>query len=144
MYKGILILYLVIFSSYVLFTRVPDYFEGDYIQGVVSKATFSEKENTPELVVNYNVGSEKLQYKTNMWFLASYKPGQVVTIIYNPANPSVSCIYAFIGYWIKWPELIFTAAFFIILFIAAKSITGKNSLEPLFAEEMKKKRKYDE
>lgn len=144
MYKAITFLYLLCFFSYVLFTRVPDYFDSDYIQGIVSKATFSEKENRPELVVDYNVGSERLQYRTDMWFLASYKQGDAVTIVYNPANPSVACIYAVIGYWIKWPELIFTAGFFILLFIAAKSIAGKNNDEPSSPAETKKKRKYDE
>jgi hypothetical protein len=128
----------------VLFTRVPDYFEGEYIKGVVTKASFSALNNSPQLVVDYNVGSEKLRYKTDMWFLKHYKPGQSVTIIYNPADPSVSCIYAFVGYWIKWPELILTAVFFIILFITAKNITGKNSTEPLTDEETRSKRKYNE
>ena len=123
---------------------MPDYFEAEYIKGIVSKAAFSEKTNSPELVVDYNVGSEKLQYKTDMWFLTSYKPGQTVTIVYNPAIPSVACIYAFIGYWIKWPELIFTAAFFILLFVAAKTITGQNNPNNLPDEIVKKKRKYDD
>ncbi len=144
MYKGLIFLYLVIFSLYVLFTRIPDYYEGEYIKGVVSQASFSSSNNTPLVVVDYNVGSEKLQYKTNTWFLKKYKPGQIVTIIYNPAEPSVSCIYAFIGYWVKWPELILTAVFFIILFIAAKTITGNNGDEHLTDEEIGKKRKYDE
>ncbi len=112
-------MYLAIFSSYVLFTRVPDYFEGEYIKGVVSSASFSAENNSPLLIVDYNAGSEKLRYQTNMWFLRKYKPGEIVTIIYNPADPAVSSIYAFIGYWIRWRELIFTSAFFILLFAAA-------------------------
>ena len=52
-----------------------------------------------------------------------------MTIIYNPAEPSVASIYAIVGYWVKWPELILTAVFFIILFIAAKTIAGNNGSE---------------
>jgi hypothetical protein len=144
LYKAAVILYLVCFFCYVLFSRNPDYFEGEFVRGVVSKASYSPKEKRPELVVNYQVGSEQLQYKTNMWFLSSYNRGEIVTIIYNPANPSVSCIYAFIGYWIKWPEFLFTAGFFSILFIAAKSITGQNSTENDLDDKEVRKRRYDD
>jgi hypothetical protein len=144
LYKTVLILYLAIFSAYVLFSRVPDYFNGDYIKGTVTKASFSEEKNSPEVVVDYRVGSETFQYKTDMWFLTSYKPGQRVTIIYDPDRPMVSCIYAFIGYWIKWPEIIFTSTFFILLFLVAKSITGENVPNTFPGGKQKKKRKYDD
>ena len=144
LYKAVIILYLFCFSCYVLFTRVPDYFYGEFVQGVVSKAAFSEKDQHPLVVVDYKVGKETLQYKTGMWFLSSYKPGEKVTIIYNPAEPSMASIYAVIGYWIIWPELLFTASFFTVLFLVAKSITGTNSNEPLTEGELRKKRKYDQ
>ncbi|GEO08949.1 hypothetical protein [Segetibacter aerophilus] len=142
MYKVVFILYVIIFSSYVLFTRIPDYFEGEFIKGVVSKASFSEETNEPELLIDYRVGNEKLQHKTNSWFLTPYKQGQQVTIIYNPSDPAVSSIYAFIGYWIKWQELIYTSVFFVILFLAAKSIVGHDNSGP--AKSLPRKRKYDE
>ena len=126
-----------------MFSRVPAYFEGDYTNGVVSKATFSPKENHPLMVVNYKVGDEKFQYISHSWFLTSYKPGRRVSIIYDPSNPSVSCIYSFIGYWIKWPELFFTAIVFFVLFITAVLITGKNNRSYLNVED-NRKRKYDD
>ena len=110
---------------------------------MVTKASFSQTTNSPDLVVDYNVGSEKLQYKTDQWFLTSYKPGRRVTIIYDPANPSVASIYSFIGYWIKWKELFYTAIFFIILFIAAKSIAGQSNNGDFQPDERLPKRKYD-
>ena len=94
-------------------------------------------------MVDYNVGSEKLQYKTNEWFLKKYKAGDAVTIIYNPAEPSVASIYAIVGYWVKWPELLLTAVFFVILFIAAKTIAGNNGTEHNSDQNPGKKRKYD-
>jgi hypothetical protein len=132
LYKILIIFYFLCFFFFVLFTRVPDYFEGDYAKGVVSKAAFSEVDGSPELLVNYKVGAEIFHYKTDTWFLSSYKKGEIVTVIYNPANPSVCCIYAFIGYWIKWSELIFTSTLFFILFIAAKSITGRSNQDTFF------------
>jgi hypothetical protein len=76
--------------------------------------------------------------------LKRYKPGDVVTIIYNPGIPSVASIYAFIGYWIRWQELVFTASFFIILFFAAKSITGHTETDSIPPVDVRKKRKYDD
>ena len=123
---------------------MPDYFSGEVINGVVTKATFSKDEGHPQLVIDYNVGSEKFHYTTEMWFLTNYKVGEKVPVNYNPDKPSVACIYAFIGYWIKWPELAFTAGFFIVLFLASVSITGKNDTSPITEAEKRKKRKYDD
>lgn len=127
-----------------LFTRVPDYFDGEFIKGVVSEASFSESKREPVVVVDYRVGSETFHYKTNTWFLTNYQKGQKVTVIYHPQKPQIASIYAFIGYWIRWPELIASACFFIILFFAAASITGQNSNEPIPDEERRKKPKYDD
>ncbi len=125
-----------------MFSRVPDYFEGEFIEGVVTKAGFSPALNKPELVVDYKAGSETLHYKTNMWFLTTHKTGEKVTVIYDPSNPSQACIFTFIGYWLKWSELFFSIFFFMALFIAAVFITGKNSTEPLTPEDRIRKRKY--
>jgi hypothetical protein len=142
LFKSAIILYLVGLFCYILFTRVPDYFEGDFIEGVVTKASFSSKGREPELLVDYNVGSETFHYKTNMWFLTTYKTGEKVPIIYDPNNPSEACIYSFIGYWIKWPEVFISAFFFVAFFIAAVFITGKNDSEPFTPNDGIKKRKY--
>lgn len=143
MYKIAAILYVVCFILYVLFSRVPDYFDGDFTRGIVSKASFVIKDEHPELVVDYSVGPQKFKYTTNDWFLTSYKQGQVVTIIYNPSNPSIASLYAFIGYWIKWNELIFTAIVFIILFFAAVLITGKTNTITSTSTDSNRKRNYD-
>lgn len=144
MYKTVAVIYFICFSCYVLFSRVPDYFDGELTQGVVTEATYSVKDKHPIVVVNYKIGNEKFKYITNMWFLTSYKPGQKVPIIYNPSNPRVASIYAFIGYWIKWSELFLTAIVFIILFIAAIFITGKNNSSPAIEDGNNRKRKYND
>jgi hypothetical protein len=124
-------------------SRVPDYFEGEFIGAVVTGIGFSEKDKEPFVKIKYNVGKETFVYTTHQWFLKRYKKGEKVTIIYDHSNPSVSSLYAFIGYWIKWPELLFTAGFFVLLFGSAAAITGKNSNELIDPEELKLKRKYD-
>ena len=145
MYKIAAIVYIVCFFLYVLFSRVPDYFDGDITNGIVSKAFFSAKDKHPVLIVNYSVGNEKFKYTTNEWFLTSYKPGQIITLIYNPSNPAIVSVYSIVGYWIKWDELLLTALVFIKLFIAAVIITGKNSASPsTLSGEQNSKRKYDD
>lgn len=144
MYKTAAIVYIVCFFFYVLFSRVPDYFDGDFTKGIVSKALFSVKDERPVLVVDYTAGAEKFKYTTNTWFLTSYQQGQEVTMIYNPSNPAIASIYAVVGYWIKWNELILTAIVFVILFIAAVIITGKNKPLPPTSAKQDRKRKYDD
>ena len=117
------------FFCYVLFSRVPDYFEGEFVNGTVSTATFSVKNKRPVLTVRYKVGDEPYTYQTNAWFISRHIPGQTVTMIYNPSDPSIASVYAFVGYWITWNELFFTALVFIILFICAVIITGKNATD---------------
>ena len=123
---------------------MPDFFEGEYVKGVVSQATFSVKDNRPVLDVKYNAGSEEFTYTSYKWYLTSHKPGQIVTMIYNPSHPEIASIYAFVGYWITWQELFFTAVIFIILFIIAVVITGKNKTTFLTGEEGNRKRIYDD
>lgn len=142
MYKSVSIIYFICLFCYVLFSRVPDYFEGEFVNGIVSKATFSVKNKTPVLAVKYKVGEEEFTYETNTWFVSKHKPGQSVTIIYSPSDPSVASIYAFIGYWITWSELFFTALVFIILFICAVIITGENPANS--TENKNSKRKYND
>ena len=144
MYKSIIILYCVCFFCYALVSRVPDYFEGEFIKGVVTSAGFSAEKKEPFVEVKYNVGKERFTYKTNMWFLSRYEKGEKVTVIYDPSHPSIGSLYAFIGYWIKWPELLFTAGFFILLFGSAVVITGKNSDEQIDQKVVSNKRKYDD
>ena len=139
MYKSVTIIYLVCFFCYVLFSRVPDYFEGEFVNGIVSKATFSVKNKHPVLVVKYKVGQEEFTHKTDTWFVSKHIPGQSVTMIYSPSDPSVASIYAFIGYWITWSELFFTAIVFILLFISAVIITGENATDSTADENIKRK-----
>jgi hypothetical protein len=139
LYKIVIIFYLLSFGCFVLFSRIPDYFDGEFTPGIVKKATFSKETGSPLLEIDFKVGNKNLQYITHTWFLTSYKPGQAVTMIYNPGNPASCSIYAVIGYWIRWPELLFTAAFFIILFLAAKAITGRpGSVTPRTGERWEK------
>lgn len=135
-----LVLYIVCFICYVFFSRVPDYFEAELVNGVVTRAAFSADDKHPVLTVQYRVGEDEFEYATNRWYLSSHKEGQKVPIIYNPSDPATASIYSFIGYWVTLKELFFTALVFVTLFIMAIMITGKSNGTLLEAES--KKRKY--
>lgn len=122
---------------------MPDYFDGEFVDGMVLKATFSVKEKHPVMTVRYKVGSEAFLYTSYQWNMRSYKKGERITMIYSPSNPEIASTYTFIGYWITLRELFFTAVIFIILFIAAMVITGKNNIPTLPGNDDKRKRKYD-
>ena len=124
MYKAVVILYIVCFGSYLLLSRSPDYFESDFIKGTVQANSFSDVNKDNSLIISYRVGGQLLQYQTDIWLPKLYNIGDQVTIIYNPSIPQMASLYSITDYWIKWPELIFTAAFFILLFLVAKYITG--------------------
>lgn len=142
MYKGIIILYLVCFGTYVLFSRVPDYFEGAFVPGTVEDASFADGRNEPRLVVRYKVGSQAYHYYSSTWRISRYQKGEKVMMIFDPSQPDRSALYTFFGYWIKWPELFFTAGFFVVFFLAAKTITGKEEDLPKGQQPEYRKRKY--
>ena len=123
-----------------MFTREPDFINGDIVKGVVTKARYSIEGKHPELVIDYHAGSQRFRYTTTTWFLRAHKTGEGVRIIYDPSHPEVAAIYSFIGYWIKWPELLVSAGFFIILFSAAASITGPSGSENVTEKQADKRR----
>ena len=78
------------------------------------------------------------------WGAAQFTKGQSVQVIYNPSLPSEASVYSFFSYWLKLPELLFSASGFILLFFAAVRINGKQETYYYTDEEKRKKRKYDD
>jgi hypothetical protein len=132
LFRSVSLIYLASFFCYIMFTREPDFIDGDIVNAVVSKATYSVSEKQPELVVDYIAGDKHLKCSTNKWFLTRHKQGQQVRVIYDPSHPEVASIYSFTAYWIRWPEVLFTAVFFVVLFCAATFIAGRGKGEVNF------------
>lgn len=135
MLRTALILYLSCFAVYILFTRQPDYFEGEITTGtVVSAGTLSPTvmqnhaiRSNDHPVVQFAEGHETYYYNgADNFFQQGFEVGEKVKIVFNPGNPAEANIYSFLGYWIDAKELLFTLAGFIILFGVAIAITGKN------------------
>ncbi|WP_153798052.1 hypothetical protein [Foetidibacter luteolus] len=132
MYKTVIALYLIVFSAYVLFTRQPDYFNGEQIQASIKKMA----DSTSGKAVNKAIFSvKKKEYAVNADYLfRSYQPNEAVMVIYEPAHPEKGAIYSWWGYWITWKELTASLVLFIVLFQVAVNITKNPAPEALIEE----------
>jgi hypothetical protein len=144
MYKFISILYLVIFSLYVWFSRQPDYFDGEFAPAtiVIVKDSTSQKQVAK---ASFTVG--KMAYQVDADYLfRSYKSGEKVEVIYELSNPKKAAVYAFWGYWLTLGELIASIVMWLVLFQIAVGIT-KNPTPEALLEQLdyipEKKTKYD-
>lgn len=132
MYKTVVILYLFVYSTYILFTREPDFFNGETIPasirfmqdsaaaGIVPKAVFTL--NRKEYAVNAD------------YLFRSYTGNEKVTVIYELSNPAKAAVYSWWGYWIRWKELISSIVLVILLFQVAVGITKNPTPEALIEE----------
>ncbi len=144
MYKFISILYFVIFSFYVLFSRQPDYFDSEFAPATIHfvKDSTSQKQIAK---ANFTVG--RAAYQVNAEYLfRNYKPGERVEVIYELSNPKKAALYAFWGYWFTLSELIASIIMWFVLFQIAVGIT-KNPTPEALLEQLEyipeRKTKYD-
>ena len=145
MFRSILILYIVCFGCYILFTRQPDYFDGEKSPGIIHLM----KDSTSGLIIPkavYHDGKKEHAIDAR-YFLREFSEGQKVEVIYESGSPEKGAVYMFWGYWMTWGELLATVLIYIALFQIAVNVTKNPSAESLieqleFKEE--KKRKYIE
>ena len=93
MYKAALFVYFVTLFCYILFSRVPDYFEGEFVNGTVVQNTSLQK------FVQYPVGKQQLSVPLKGWGANQVASGDTVTVIYNPDNPQrpIFILFSLIG-----------------------------------------------
>lgn len=145
MYKTIIILYIVVFFTYVLFSRQPDYFDGEQMAATIHFV----KEQNDKLVPKAAFQVDKKDYAVNAGYLfRSFTKGEKVDIIYEKEHPEKAAVYSFWGYWLTWQELIGSIVLLIVLFQAAVKITSHPSPEALIDEledddKPRKKRRYN-
>jgi hypothetical protein len=135
----VIILYVLCFGCYVLFTRQPDYFDSERSTGTIVQ--YNAK---PALQFSYasHVYHAAIEYP----FL--YNTGERKEVIFEAADPSNAKLYALIGYWITFGELAASILIVAIMYYAATSITKNPTPKALAAElEMGEKKprkpKYD-
>jgi hypothetical protein len=145
MTKFLITVYLIIFSTYVLFTREPDFFGSETAPGAIHFAKDSAGAMIPLAV--YPVDS--LSYKIDARYLfRSLAEQDKVEIIYNPGDPAKGAVYSWWGYWVTWQELFASIGLLVLLFQIAKTITRNPTPEGLLSElenhaPPRKRRRYD-
>lgn len=136
MYKSLAFLYLVLMFCYVLFSRVPDYFEGEFVPGIVTKKSDGEK------WVQYGVGKATYRTPIKGWGASQVSVGERVSVVYDPGEPEKAAHYSFFSYWFTLPELLASSIVFMVLFFAAVFITGKE--EKQVEESSPRARRYND
>lgn len=143
MYKGIFILYLVCFGCYLLFTRQPDFFDGERVPATIHLVKDSASANViPQAIYHdgYKVYAIDARYVFRTW-----NEGDQLLVIYETDNPASATVYRLWGYGITWGELLASVVLCIALFQVAVTVTRNPSAESVL-EQMEtgkeKKRRY--
>lgn len=135
---------MIIFGSYILWTRQPDYFDGEMYPATI-KMVKDSVAKTIKPKAFYSIGVQ--QYAIDVAYpLVSYQPNEKVTVIFETEHPSKAAVYRFWGYWLHWEELLGSIVAAFLLFQVAVSITNNPTAEAL-KEQLdytpEKKTKYD-
>ncbi|MBX9733188.1 MAG: hypothetical protein K2X37_03930 [Chitinophagaceae bacterium] len=137
-------LYLLIFGCYILFTRVPDYFDGEKYPGTICVYTDSGTTIAYPHAV-YFVDGKKYAIDAR-YFPYNYIQGEKLMVIMEKEHPAKAAVYRFWGYWIIWGELVGSTIAAILLFQVAVSITKNPTPEALMEQlsyREEKKTKYE-
>ena len=131
MVRNVVILFLIIYPLYVLFTRVPDYFDGEFYRAVIHHIKDSSGHN--RITAAYSFENHNYSIPVDYLF-RSYAEGEQVPIIYETAAPSNASLYSVWGYWIRWQELLSFIVMFVLFYFLAVNITSHPTPESLLEE----------
>ncbi|MDE3236339.1 MAG: hypothetical protein KGO81_10330 [Bacteroidota bacterium] len=143
MNKTVIILYLVVFGTFVLFTRQPDYFDGEITSATIHwYKDSSATKPIPHAV--FTIGKDQYACIADYIF-RSLPEGKTVNVIYETAHPKQAAVYSWWGYWLTAGELVFSIVLIIVLYQIAVAVT-KNPTPEAVLEQMEyqpeKKKKY--
>lgn len=131
MNKTVVIVYLVIFATYILFTRTPDYFDSASINATVHYAKDSTGTTIPFAFYNHNGQNLKTDAR---YLFRDYRDGEECTVRYATDQPQKAAVYSVWGYWISWQELVGSVVLAVVLFQIAKAVTSNPTPEGLLSE----------
>ncbi len=125
-------LYLVCLFCYILFTRQPDYFDGEFAQATM---VFWPGGDSGEsvLMAEYSDGYKMHHIHVSDLF-RDHQLGEKLTIIYEPKNPELAQEYAFLGYWMGLGEIIWSLLLLGISWAVAVSVTQNPTPEALLEQ----------
>ena len=142
-FKSIIILYLVVFSTYVFFSRRPDFMDGEKATAIIHL----EKDNNTAAIPIAQFTLNKVAYEINADYLfRNFKEGSSVTVIYENANPQKAKVYSWWGYWFTAGEILFSIIILMVSYFAAHSITSNptpDALKEQIEYQPERKTKYD-
>src|SRR5689334_21480476 len=97
--KLLIILYIICFPVYILFSRRPDYFDGELTNATIHFSYDSTKHLQPFAV--YSV-DEKNYSVDPAYLFKHYNEGENVRVIYEASQPEKGAVYSIWGYWLRW------------------------------------------
>ncbi len=146
MLRNVVILFLVVYPLYVLFTREPDFFDGEFYRAVIHHVKDSSR--SERTVAVYTIEHRTDTIAADYPF-SSFAEGETVPVIYETAAPEKASIYSVWGYWIRWKELVSFVVMFGFFYLLATNITRNPTPESLLEEleaskPQLRKRRYDD
>jgi hypothetical protein len=146
LYKSLIALYFVCFGCYLLFSRQPDYLDGEKAPAVIHWLNDSASgRSIPQAVFNTGLKNYAIDAR---YIFREWEEGDKVNVIYETAGPGKAAVYLIWGYWLKWEELIASAVLSLVLFQLSVNITKNPSpeslIEQLEVKTVEKKRRYKE
>lgn len=137
-------MYFVCFSLYILFSRQPDYFDGEFYPATIHYRADSTGQSRPMAV--FTLSKKDTVRVPADYLFRKLTEGQRVEVILETANPHHGTVYAFWGYWITWGECIGSVILLLALFQIAVQVTKRPTEEALAEErtmfDPQYKRKY--
>ena len=131
MLKNVIILFLAVYPLYVLFTREPDFFDGEFYRANIHHV----KDSLGQERLNAAYSFESHSYIISADYpFRSFREGEPVTIIYETASPGNASLYSVWGYWIRWQELLTFIMMFVFFYFLAVNITSNPTPESLLEE----------
>jgi hypothetical protein len=144
LYKTVIILYIVVFCTYILFSRQPDYFDGEITTATIHWQNDSiQHQAIPKAV--FTIGKDVYAFDAR-YILRGLAENKIVNIIYEASNPNKAAVYSWWGYWIRAGEL---AASIILLLVLLRIaiVLNKNPAAESLKEQMEykpeKKKRYN-
>jgi len=144
MYKGIFILYLVCFSLYIIYSREPDFVDGETSAATIHWLQDSaSQQKIPKAVFVLN----KKNYAVDARYVLRDLPeGKPVEVIFNPVKPEKAAVYSWWGYMITWGEILGSIILLVVLYQVAVAVTKNPTADSLKEQSEyvpEKKTKYD-
>ena len=142
-----MILFFVVYLLYVLFSRQPDFFDGEMYRATIHHTHGSLHQKGSTIAV-YSIDHRNDTISADYPF-TSFAEGEKVKIIYEAAAPENASLYSVWGYWLRWKELLSFIVMFVFFYLIAVNITSNPTPESLLEElegskPQPRRRRYDD